>query len=686
MTDETGAEDLWQAEIDRLCANAIRALAIDAIEAAKSGHPGLPLGMADAAYVLWTRFLKHNPADPAWPDRDRFVLSAGHGSMLLYALLHLSGYELSLDDLRAFRQWESKTPGHPEYGLTPGVETTTGPLGQGFGIAVGMAMAERWLAERFNRPGFPIVDHYTYVLCSDGDLMEGISHEAASLAGHLRLGKLIALYDSNLVSLDGPTELTFTEDVAARFAAYGWQVLRVDGHQMAEVAEALAEARAERNRPSLIIARTVIGYGSPNKAGKHIVHGEPLGVEEARLTRANLGWPLEPAFYVPEAVYEHMHLALEVGDRRQREWAALMARYRTSYPELAALWEQMQTRALPADWEALLPPLAPDAQAKGTRVTSGQVLHALAPVVPALLGGSADLGGSNHTTLKGAAPLSGESFAGRNIYFGVREHAMAAVLNGMALHGGIIPYGGTFLVFSDYMRPAIRLAALMHLQVVFVFTHDSIGLGEDGPTHQPVEHLMSLRLIPNLHVFRPADANEVRMAWRHALERRDGPTALVLTRQNVPTLDRRQLAPAEGALRGGYILRDAEGAQALLLASGSEVAVALEAADLLAGRGIPTRVVSLPCWELFEAQERAYRESVLPPAMTARVAIEAGRTLGWERYLGPRGVALGVDRFGASAPSSELFRHYGLTARHVVEATQPPRQTVKGKPQVLNHA
>ncbi len=669
MTDETGAEDLWQAEIDRLCANAIRALAIDAIEVAKSGHPGLPLGMADAAYVLWTRFLKHNPADPAWPDRDRFVLSAGHGSMLLYALLHLSGYELSLDDLRAFRQWESKTPGHPEYGLTPGVETTTGPLGQGFGIAVGMAMAERWLGERFNRPGFPIVDHYTYVLCSDGDLMEGISHEAASLAGHLRLGKLIALYDSNLVSLDGPTELTFTEDVAARFAAYGWQVLRVDGHQMAEVAEALAEARAERNRPSLIIARTVIGYGSPNKAGKHIVHGEPLGVEEARLTRANLGWPLDPAFYVPEAVYEHMHLALEVGDRRQREWAALMARYRTSYPELAALWEQMQTRALPADWEALFPPLAPDAQAKGTRVTSGQVLNALAPVVPALLGGSADLGGSNHTTLKGAAPLSGESFAGRNIYFGVREHAMAAALNGMALHGGIIPYGGTFLVFSDYMRPAIRLAALMHLQVVFVFTHDSIGLGEDGPTHQPVEHLMSLRLIPNLHVFRPADANEVRMAWRHALERRDGPTALVLTRQNVPTLDRRQLAPAEGALRGGYILRDAEGAQALLLASGSEVAVALEAADLLAGRGIPTRVVSLPCWELFEAQERAYRESVLPPAMTARVAIEAGRTLGWERYLGPRGVALGVDRFGASAPSSELFRHYGLTARHVVEAT-----------------
>lgn len=669
MTDETGVEKLGQAEIDRLCANAIRALAIDAIEAAKSGHPGLPLGMADAAYVLWTRFLKHNPGDPSWPDRDRFVLSAGHGSMLLYALLHLSGYELSLDDLRAFRQWGSKTPGHPEYGLTPGVETTTGPLGQGFAMAVGMAMAERWLAERFNRPGFPIVDHHTYALCSDGDLMEGISHEAASLAGHLRLGKLIVLYDSNLVSLDGPTELTFTEDVAARFAAYGWQVLQVDGHHMAEVAEALAQARAERSRPSLIIARTVIGFGSPNKAGKHIVHGEPLGAEEARLTKANLGWPLEPAFYVPEAVYEHMHLVLEVGDRRQREWAALMARYQKSYPELAALWEQMQTRALPADWKTLLPPLAPDPQAKGTRATSGQVLNALAPVVPALLGGSADLGGSNHTTLKDAAPLSGASFAGRNIYFGVREHAMAAALNGMALHGGIVPYGGTFMVFSDYMRPAIRLAALMHLQVVFVFTHDSIGLGEDGPTHQPVEHLMSLRLIPNLHVFRPADANEVHMAWRHALERRDGPTALVLTRQNVPTLDRRRLAPAEDALRGGYILRDAEGARALLLASGSEVAVALEAADQLAERGIPARVVSLPCWELFEAQEHAYRDHVLPPAITTRVAIEAGRTLGWERYLGPRGVALGVDRFGASAPYPELFRNYGLTARHVVEAT-----------------
>lgn len=668
MTHEIGVERADQAAIDRLCANAIRALAMDAVQAANSGHPGLPLGMADAAYVLWTRFLKHNPADPTWPDRDRFVLSAGHGSMLLYALLHLSGYDVSLDDLRNFRQWGSRTPGHPEYGYTPGVETTTGPLGQGLATAVGMALAERWLAEKFNRPGFPIVDHYTYVLCSDGDLMEGLSHEAASLAGHLRLGKLIVLYDSNQVSLDGPTDLSFTEDVALRFAAYGWQVLHADGHKMTEVAEALAAARADRTRPSIIITRTVIGYGSPNKAGKHTAHGEPLGVEEVRLTKANLGWPLEPDFYVPEAVYEHMHLALEVGDRRQRDWAATLARYKASYPELGELWDQMQNRMLPTDWETALPRFPADPKAKGTRFASGQVINALAPLVPSLLGGSADLGVSNQTLIKGEAPLSGESFAGRNIYFGVREHAMAAALNGMALHGGIIPYGGTFLVFSDYMRPAIRLAALMKLQVVFIFTHDSIGLGEDGPTHQPVEHLMSLRLIPNLHVFRPCDANEVAMAWRHALERRDGPTAIILTRQNVPTLDRERLAPAEGALRGGYVLRDAKHPRALLIASGSEVVVALEAADRLAARGVPARVVSLPCWELFEAQDQAYRDQVLPPNIQVRVMIEAGCTMGWERYIGPRGIALGVDRFGASAPYQELFKRFGLTAQHAEEA------------------
>ncbi len=668
MANQTSAANLSQPALDQLCANAIRALAIDAVQAANSGHPGLPLGMADAAYVLWTRFLKHNPGDPGWPDRDRFVLSAGHGSMLLYALLHLSGYDLSLTELRNFRQWGSKTPGHPEYGLTPGVETTTGPLGQGLGMAVGMAMAERWLAEKFNRPGFPLVNHHTYALCSDGDLMEGIGHEAASLAGHLRLGKLIVLYDSNQVSIDGPTDLTISEDTGQRFAAYGWQVLHVDGHVMAEVAEALAEARAELSRPSIVIARTTIGYGSPNKAGKNTAHGEPLGVEEARLTKANLGWPLEPTFYVPESVYEHMQLAQEVGDRRQRDWEALLARYKARHPELGTLWDQMQTTALPVDWAAVLPQFPADPQAKGTRVASGQTLNALAPLIPSLLGGSADLSGSNNTLLKGEAPLAGTSFAGRNIHFGVREHAMAAALNGMALHGGIIPYGGTFLVFSDYMRPAIRLAALMHTRVVFVFTHDSIGVGEDGPTHQPIEQVMALRLIPNLHVFRPGDANEVAMAWRHALERRAGPTAIVLSRQNVPTLDRAHCAPAEGALRGGYILRDAVDPRALLIASGSELAVALAAADVLAARGVATRVVSLPCWELFADQEAAYRDHVLPPSLTARVAVEAGRTLGWERFVGPQGVALGIDCFGASAPSSELFAQYGLTAQHVADA------------------
>lgn len=669
MTNETGAAEMSQAEIDRLCANAIRALAIDAVQAANSGHPGLPLGIADTAYVLWTRFLKHNPSDPGWPDRDRFVLSAGHGSMLLYALLHLTGYELSLDELRNFRQWGSKTPGHPENILTPGVETTTGPLGQGLGMAVGMAMAERRLAAMFNRPGFAIVDHYTYALCSDGDIMEGICHEAASLAGHLRLGKLIVLYDSNQVSIDGPTDLTVSEDTGQRFAAYGWQVLHVDGHAMADVAEALAEARAETSQPSIIIARTVIGYGSPNKAGKHTAHGEPLGREEVRLTKANLDWPLEPAFYVPDAVYEHMQLALEVGDRRQREWEATLARYTASYPELGALWRQMLARALPTAWDEVLPKMEADPKAKGTRVASGETLNALAPLVPSLLGGSADLTGSNNLLLNGEAPITGTSFRGRTIYFGVREHAMAAALNGMALHGGIIPYGGTFLVFSDYMRPAIRLAALMRIQVVFVFTHDSIGVGEDGPTHQPIEQVMALRLIPNLHVFRPGDANEVTVAWRHALERRDGPTAIVLSRQNVPTLDRTGCAPAVEALRGGYILRDAANARALLIASGSELAVAVAAADLLAAQGVPARVVSLPCWELFEAQEQAYRDEVLPPALTARVAVEAGRTPGWERYVGLRGVAIGVDRFGASAPYQELFTQYGLTPQRVAEAT-----------------
>jgi transketolase len=629
----------------------------------------MPLGMADAAYVLWTRFLKHNPGDPHWPNRDRFVLSAGHGSMLLYALLHLTGYDLSLDDLKQFRQWGSRTPGHPEYHETPGVEMTTGPLGQGFATAVGMAIAERWLATRFNRAGFPIVDHYTYVIASDGDLMEGISHEAASLAGHLRLGKLIVLYDSNDISLVGPTKLSWSENVADRFAAYGWQVLYADGHNMSSVALALAEAIADDQRPSLIITRTVIGYASP-RAGSHKAHGEPLGVEGVKLTKEALGWPTEPAFYVPLEVYEHMHLAAEVGEGRQREWEAMLNRYRASYPDLAAEWDLLQEGGLPANWHTALPVFPPDPKAKGTRVASGAVLQALAPILPGLLGGSADLHTSDFTYLEGFGSISGDNFQARNLHFGVREHAMGAILNGMALHGGIIPYGGTFLVFSDYMRPSIRLAALMKLRVIYVFTHDSIGVGEDGPTHQPVEHLVALRAIPNVLVVRPADANEVAMAWRLALQRTDGPTAIILSRQNVPTLDRSGLGAAEGVLRGGYILRDAESAQALIIATGSEVAVALAAADQLEAEGIAVRVVSMPCRELFDQQEAWYREKVLPSSITVRVAIEAGRSLGWERYVGCEGTIIGVDRFGASAPFQRIYAEFGLTAERIVAAVK----------------
>ncbi|WP_298819672.1 transketolase [Chloroflexus sp.] len=653
------------ATIDQLCANAIRALAIDAVQQANSGHPGMPLGMADAAYVLWTRFLKHNPADPHWPNRDRFVLSAGHGSMLLYALLHLSGYDLSLDDLKQFRQWGSRTPGHPEYHDTPGVEMTTGPLGQGIATAVGMAIAERWLATKFNRVGFPIVDHYTYVIASDGDLMEGISHEAASLAGHLRLGKLIVLYDSNDISLVGPTKLAWSERVAERFTAYGWQVLYADGHNMAAVALALAEAIADDQRPSLIITRTVIGYGSP-RAGSHKAHGEPLGVEGVRLTKAALGWPQEPAFYVPPEVYDHMQLAVEVGAVRQREWEAMLQRYRASYPDLAAEWDVLQAGGLPSGWEAALPVFAPDPKAKGTRIASGAVLQALAPVLPGLLGGSADLHTSDFTYLEGLGSISGDNFSARNLHFGVREHAMGAILNGMALHGGIIPYGGTFLVFSDYMRPAIRLAALMRLRVIYVFTHDSIGVGEDGPTHQPVEHLVALRAIPNLLVARPGDANEVAMAWRLALQRVDGPTAIILSRQNVPTLDRAQLGAADGVLRGGYVLRAANPAQAIIIATGSEVALALAAAEQLATEGIGVQVVSMPCRELFDQQDTAYRERVLPASIKARVAVEAGRSLGWERYVGCDGAIIGVDRFGASAPFQRIYAELGLTVERIV--------------------
>jgi transketolase len=653
-------------EIDRLSANAIRALSIDGVQAANSGHPGLPLGMADAAYVLWTRFLKHNPADPHWPDRDRFILSAGHGSMLIYSLLHLSGYDLPLDELKRFRQWGSRTPGHPEYHDTPGVETTTGPLGQGVGNGVGMAIAERYLATMFNRPDFPLVNHYTYVLCSDGDLMEGISHETASLAGHLKLAKLIMIYDANQISLDGPLDLSFSEDIARRFESYGWQVLHADGHSMPEVAKALAAARADQERPSIIITRTHIGYGSPNKQDSKDAHGAPLGVEEVKLTKQNLGWPVEPLFHVPTEVYANFKERGACYAESQQMWQDMLQRYRTTYPEQAAQWDQMMTKDLPVDW-SVLPEFAPDARGIASRAASGQTINALAPVVPGLLGGSADLHSSNNTLIKGAAPLSGTDFSGRNLYFGVREHAMSAALNGMALHGGLIPYGGTFLVFSDYMRPAIRLAAIMGLHVIYVFTHDSIGLGEDGPTHQPIEHLAALRAIPNLAVLRPGDAAETAQAWRVALERRDGPTALVLSRQNLPTFQRGPgaMAPAEGVLRGAYVLHNPADPQVALLATGSELALAVKAAELLAERGIAARVVSMPSWELFEQQDAEYRADVLPAHISARVAIEAAAPFGWDRYVGPGGKVIAMTRFGASAPAGELFKQFGFTAENV---------------------
>ncbi|MEI8306805.1 MAG: transketolase [Chloroflexales bacterium] len=653
-------------ELDRLSANAIRILAIDGVQKANSGHPGLPLGVADVAYVLWSRFLSHNPADPHWPNRDRFVLSAGHGSMLIYALLHLTGYDLSLDDLKQFRQVGSRTPGHPEYHDTPGVETTTGPLGQGIATAVGMALAERWLATTFNRPGASVVDHHTYVICGDGDLMEGISHEAASLAGHLKLGKLILLYDSNNISLVGPTSLSFSENIAERFSSYGWQVATVDGHNIPAVAQAMAEAKDDAERPSIIICQTHIGFGSP-KQDSHTSHGEPLGAANVVKTKETLGWPTSPDFFVPDEVYTHMRLALEVGGTRQREWEATLAHYKASYPELAAQWDRVFANALPDNWPQTLPVFPADPKAKGTRMASGDILNAIAASFPQLLGGSADLHSSDQTYLKGYASITPDDFGGRNVHYGVREHAMGAALNGMALHGGVIPYGGTFFVFCDYLRPAIRLAALMKLQVVYVFTHDSIGVGEDGPTHQPVEHLASLRIIPNLVVFRAGDANEAAIGWRVALERRDGPTALIFTRQNVPTLDRTVLAPVEGALRGGYVLRAVENPQVILIGTGSELSLALEAGDILAAQGVAAQVVSLPSWELFEAQDKSYRDSVLPPELTARVAVEAGVSIGWDRYVGSRGAVVGLNRFGASGPAPELFKKFGITAEHMAE-------------------
>ena len=656
--------------LDDLCINTIRMLAVDAVQKANSGHPGMPMGAAAMAYVLWPRFLKHNPKNPHWPDRDRFVLSAGHGSMLLYSLLYLSGYDLSLEDLKSFRQWGSKTPGHPEYGHTPGVETTTGPLGQGFANGVGLAMAERFLAARYNRPDFSIVDHYTYAIVSDGDLMEGVSHEAASLAGHLKLGKLIYLYDDNHISIEGSTDLAFTEDRLARFSAYGWQVQQVeDGNDLKAIDQAIRQAQAETARPSLISVRSCIGCGSPNKQDTSGVHGEPLGQDEIRLTKENLGWPLEPAFHVPEEALALFRQAVTAGEKKEREWKTLFASYEKAYPEAAEEFNRIMAGKLPEGWDEAIPTFPADPKGTASRVASGTVLNALAARVPHLLGGSADLAPSNKTMIKGSKDFAPENYAGRNIHFGVREHGMGSIMNGLALHGGIIPYGGTFLIFSDYMRPPIRLAAMMGLKVIYVFTHDSIGLGEDGPTHQPIEQLAALRAIPNLTVIRPADANETAEAWRTALQIEEGPVALILTRQNLPTLDRDLMTPADNLAYGAYVLQKILDNQpaVLLLASGSEVSIALEAGKRLEEKGVCSWIISLPSWELFEKQPREYRDRVLPPEVKTRVAIEAGRTMGWHRYVGDQGAVIGLDHFGASAPYQTLYEKFGLTVDHMVE-------------------
>ena len=644
---------------------------MDAVEAAQSGHPGTPMALAPAAWVLWRRHLRHNPANPAWPDRDRFVLSCGHASMLLYGLLHLSGYDLPLEEIRRFRQWDSKTPGHPERGHTAGVETTTGPLGQGVGNAVGMAIAERLLAARFNRPDATVVDHRTWAFVSDGDLMEGVASEAASLAGHLGLGKLILVYDDNGITIDGATDLSFSEDVGARFAAYGWRVLRVDdGNDLAALDAAYAAAAEDTGRPVLIVLRTVIADPAPTKRNTSAAHGAPLGADEVARTKAILGWPADRAFVVPEAARADVGSCVARGAVLEQQWQERLRRLEASDPAAAAELRRCLAGALPEGWDAGLPDYTTQAGGLATRQASQAALQAIAERLPELVGGSADLAHSTGVALKGGGTFS-RTDAGRQFAFGIREHGMAAILNGMAVHGGVRPFGSTFLVFFDYLKPSLRLAALMGAPVILVGTHDSIGVGEDGPTHQPVEHLAMLRAMPNVVTLRPADAAETVEAWRTAIRRQAGPTALVLTRQKVPHLDHGRTPVAEGVARGAYVLHEPEGGpQAIVLATGSEVSVAVAAAQALAAEGIRARVVSMPSWELFAAQPQAYRDAVLPPAITARVSIEAGTTFGWHRWIGDRGIALGLDRYGASAPGERLFAEFHLTPAAVAEAVR----------------
>jgi transketolase len=666
------ALEMFGMTIDELCINTLRMLAVDAVEEAQSGHAGLPMGAAPMAYVLWSHFLKHNPRDPQWPDRDRFVLSAGHGSMLLYGLLHLTGYDVPLEQLKRFRQWGSITAGHPEAELAEGIETTTGPLGQGISNAVGMAIAEKHLAAIYNKNAPRVVDHRTYVIASDGDMMEGVQSEAASLAGHLGLGKLIVLYDDNATTIDGPTSLAFSEDVLARYRAYGWHTHRVeDGTDLIAIDTAIEHAIVEENRPSVIAVRTVIGYGNPKREGTSKAHSDPFGPEEVKLTKENLGWPLEPRFLIPEPVVAQMRQAIDHGEEAEERWKADFQALKAEWPGLAQSFERALARELPEGWTQLLPRFTPADKPIATREASGKVLNAVAGELPELIGGSGDLTPSNKTLIEESTDFEADNPAGRNLRFGVREHAMGAILNGLSVHGGLRPYGGTFLIFSDYMKPSIRLAALMKQPVIYVFTHDSIGLGEDGPTHQPIEQLAGLRAIPNLVVIRPADAAETAVAWRAALERKQGPTALALTRQKVPHLEHAGDASAKALLRGGYVLAelpDLDGPpDVILIGTGSEVQLALGAARKLAEEGTRARVVSLPSWELFEAQSAAYRESVLPRSVKARVSVEAGSPLGWERYVGDEGAIVGLNRFGASAPGDLVLEKLGFTVTNVLQ-------------------
>ncbi len=666
-------------DLDQLCINTIRTLSLDAVQKAESGHPGLPLGCAPMAYVMWTRFLRHNPKNPKWANRDRFLLSAGHGSMLLYSLLYLTGYDLPLEELQRFRQYGSKTAGHPENVLTPGCEITTGPLGQGFANGVGMAMGAAHLGAKFNQPELPLIDHYVYSIVSDGDLMEGVASEAASLAGHLKLGNLIYLYDDNHVTIEGFTDLAFTENVPQRFAAYGWHTLTVeDGNDLEAIEGAIREAQNETTRPSLISIKTTIGYGMPT-AGTRKAHSDAPGEEAVRETKRHLGWPEDKDFYVPDEAMAHFREAIERGAGQEAEWNALVEKFEQAHEDLSGAWRATMSGDLPEGWEAHLPSFE-NAKPMATRAASGEVINALAGHMPMLIGGSADLGVSNNTDIKDGGSYQPGAYEGRILHFGVREHAMGATMTGISLNGGLIPFGGTFMCFSDYMKPAIRLAALSEVQVIYVFTHDSIGLGEDGPTHQPIEHLAGLRAIPHLYVIRPADPHETREAWRIAISRRKAPTALALTRQKVPVIDQTRYNRAEGTRRGAYILAEAEAAYPIegetnknstpaliLIATGSEVSLALEAREALQKEGMPTRVVSMPCWELFEEQSEDYRNEVLPPAITARLAIEAGARLGWDRYVGPQGDCVCIDRFGASAPGDVALSELGFNVENVLK-------------------